>query len=425
MRIRNANKLWSRWTKRKALIYGIVGLFCLISTFSLEAKEVYNGKCSDVFQANSSEISNQKVLQEIVDELKKEKGSVTLQIFLVCTVIGSPGNTSKSLGDERLEVLKRYFQQGLPGAVVTGKGQTSVLPAGKSKDDGPSLYGPDILRISATGAGVAENDQKSDKSKQEDPKDLEPWQKKLLERYKKIEEKHQFLCQDKKRETKVIREKCDFETQSSMAFHLCLLRATVSMAKYNKDAGSLYDVEYDMERIIKLRETSGDVYAIAQEIIKNKPSAGSITYSSSSLDQEIERQILAKKYLKRALKKLDLGIKHLPKVGGGDDNNHEINNVETTYNSWYIYDRMYAMFAMYKDRARVIDDIRELHNFVRTNLGLKKINDNRFFPICVFTNAYFSEGYTLEAAEKIYTRIQPRLQKYGISEIPLEEGKDK
>jgi hypothetical protein len=404
---------------RVVMICTITILFCLISAFPLAAKEMYNGKCSDVFQANSSETSNQKVLQEVVDELKKEKGSVTIQIFLVCTVIASPGN--KSLGNERFEVLKRYFQQGLPGAVVTGKGQTSVLPAVKSKGDGPSLYGPDILRISATGERVAESDKKSDKSKQEEPKDLEPWQKKLLERYKKIEEKHQFLCQDKKRETKVIREDCDGSAQSAMAFDLCLLRATVSIAKFRMDAGSLYDVEYDMERIIKLRETSGEVYAIAQEIIKNKPSAGTITYDSTSLDQEIERQVLAKKYLKRALKKLDLGIKHLPKVGGGDDNSQEIRNVHSTYNSWYINDRIYANFAMYKDRARVIDHIRELHNFVRTNLGLKMINDNRFFPICVFTNAYFGEGYTLESAEKDYTRwIRPNLQKYGISEIPLE-----
>jgi hypothetical protein len=423
MRTENVSRLWSKWAKGSVLTCAIVTLFCMFSAFQLEAKELYNGKSSDVFKDDSSEIGNEKILQTIVDELKKEKGVVTLQITLVCTAGVNPVDKSKPLGNERMEVLKKYFQQHLPGAVVTGTGRTATMPSVRSKSHGDpsSVYRPDILRITSSVAGTSSEDQKSEKSKKEDDKNLEPWQRELRERYKKVETQHQSLCQDKKREIEHVHEPCSPSTQSHRAFHLCLLRGLIYVVRYNKDAGSLYDVEYDMDRIMKLRETSPEVYAIAKEIIKKKPSAGSITYNSSLIDQEIERQILAKKHLKRALKKIDLGLKHLAKAGGADDNNLEIYYVEGTYSNWVTHDLIYATVLMQKNRAGVIDHVRELHNFVRTHLGLEKVDDNRFFPICVFTNVKFSEGYTTESEDKFYNRyLQHMLQKYGISEIPLE-----
>ncbi len=412
-----------KWARGKLLAYTIATfLLCLFSVLQAEARVFYNGKSSDVFKAQSVEIGNKKILQTIVGEIRQQKGTVNIDILLFCVTVLQENGEHKDLANERIEVLRSYFQQQLPGALVTGRGETVPRPAAQLNvgADGESI-GPDMLMIQGTIAGTS--GEVSEESEEQEVQPQEPWQRELLARYRKVEDQHRFLCNQERPVINDVGEDCKPNSQSSMDFHLCWIRGETHIVRDNGgNSGSRLDAEYDLERIIKVRETSGEVYAIAREIVQHKPSAGKITFDRSLLDKEIDRHLLAIKHLNRALKKVDAGLKHLPKIGGGDDDHMEICVLASTYRNWATYDHGYAGIYMYNYRRKSIDHIRELHNYVRTHLGLEKVEDNLSFPICLFTNVLLGEGSpTFDLLEHAYaTHIQPKLREYGISEIPLE-----
>ncbi len=422
MKAKNSRQ-WPIWARGSLLSCTAAALLlCLFSALQVEARVLYNGKSSDVFKAESTEIGNEVILQNIVDEVRQQKGVVNINIVLLCTTVLKEVGEQKDLANERIEVLRSYFQQHLTGSLVTGTGNTVTLHATQLNvgADGAN-FGPDMLMIQGTIAGTP--GEVSEESEQQEIQQQEPWQRELLARYRKVEDKHRFLCGQKRPVISDVDEACAPNSQSEMDFNLCILRSFIHRIRDNGGcSGSRLDAEYDLERIMKVWETSGEVFSIAREIVKHKPSAGNIAFDSSLLDKEIERQVLAIKHLNRALKKLDAGLKHLPKVGGGDANNSKIHVVAVTYNNWFQYDRSYATIYMAKYRRQTIDHVRELHNYVRMHLGLEKVEDNQHFPLCVWTHSYLSEGYTFEVLEHDYANlVQPDLQKYGIADdISLE-----
>jgi hypothetical protein len=143
------------------------------------------------------------------------------------------------------------------------------------------------------------------------------------------------------------------------------------------------------------------------------------------LDKEIANQELAIKYNKRALKKLDYGIHRLMleanRAGAREKTSTKIANLGGTIHNWVTNDRGYIGLYRYKSRAAAIDRVRMLHNFVRRHLGLDVLEDNRNFPICVFTNVVFTkDSPSFAKMKKNEKRLQPELDRFGILAIPLE-----
>ncbi len=393
-------------------------LFCILSPLRAEGMDLYNGKNSVIFKDNSSEIADATILDKIVDKLQQEKGVVTINIVLICVEIVQPGEKEIDLANKRVAVLKSYFQQRLPGAVIISSGKTVSYTADKLDiSETIANQGPDMLIIQASlaaqpGENTGENEGQGTES-------LEPWQLILLDKYQTVVEKHSYLCKQERHNTQYESdEDCNPNSLSDLDFCLCILRGHIDSNKMHCDEF----IEYDLERMLKLRETSGEVVAISQEITKQKPEAGSYTYEPHLLDEEIDRQLLAIKHYHRIQKKADKGLQHLKKIGGGDPDNPKIGDVSSAYINWIVVDVCYGIIYSGMHRKETIHHVMELHNFVRTNLGLDRVDDTRFFPICVFTGIILSEEKTIESCDELNEGfVQPYLQEKGVPDnIPLE-----
>ncbi len=395
----------------------VVVLFCIFSPLQVEGWDLYKGKSSVVFKENSSEIADTTVLESSVAELSREKGTVNINIVLMCAEIVQPGAKETDLANKRVEVLKSYFQQRLPGAVIITSGKTVSFSADQLEIyERIAVQGPDMLMIQ--GSLVAQQEESTGESAEQGEK-LEHWQLVLLDKYKKIEEKHSFLCSQERHTTQYEKdEECDPATQTDLSFHLCLLKGHTIASRIFLDD----HIEYDLDRMLQIRETSGEIVAISREITKHTPEAGSFSYDPLLLDEEIDRQLLAIKHYNRAFKKINRGLKHLPKIGDGDPNDFQIREVYKTYKLWFSHDTSYGLLISFLHRKEIIHHVMKLHNFVRKNIGLGRLTDTRFSPICVHTEIMLTENCTFKKLDENYeTFVRPYLLDEGIpDDIPLE-----
>ena len=417
-------------------------LIVLIFLFSVgicprdgNAKEYFTGKNSEIFKENSVEFINDNILKGIVDSLKEEQGVAKIEITILCTELANNPDNKIKLADARIEALKKYLQSRLTGAQISGSGQTYQVPnIHLNESNQMGNMGPDFLQISATVSdnpstrGDAQNDLG------DDSQPLEPWRQKLLERYKKVEENHRGLCeQEMKRPNQEClrenREECliPYKGGNDLNYHLCKVKSEKCLTTNNTSNvssryigdDSLEGVEYSLERILKIRETAGEVYAIAKEIAQH--SHHNISYDSSKIDNEIKSQELAIKYFRRAVKNGGRALEDIPKYDNGKKNNDTIGSIWTTYNNWMVTDGIAADIHANKTRKNTIEYIKKLHNYVRRNLRLPLLDSNLEIPLCVWTEVYITYLPTLEENERDYQEdIVPNLHELGISEIPLD-----
>lgn len=412
----------TKQTARSLLYLARMFLFSLLAVFQVEATTLYIGKSSDVFKDNSSEFSDTKVLKSIVAEAR-EKHIQQMGVFLMSGTT-LPVGEYEALGSSRFKAVKKYFEKQLPGVVVAGQGQSlKQPPANSPSTEGaliPMSFGmPDVFRVEGERVKGAERQGDPETDVAEPAEPLEEWQQVLLARYRKVEEAHRSLCEIERPDPQDYGEECDFSTQSEKDHEMCLLRGSLFSARERQIVARY---EYDLERMLQLRKTIKEVAAIAEEMVQRTRHPRASNNPISGLDREIESQKLAIKYMERAVEKIYLGLKAVGVMEDTPENKSTIDGLANVYHNWFTLDECYATVYSIKTRKKNINQVSALHNFVRVNLGLHKVEDNRFFPICVFTNAdltYFFKS--IEEIDRDYEElVAPKLLEYGLEEIPLK-----
>lgn len=105
----------------------------------------FKGKCSDIFTENSTEIKNSSPLDNMIQAINKEQEPTLMTIALIAQVDTSSGG-SLELGNERLEVLKKYFQERISTTLkVEGYANTIPIPTG-TPEESAALF-PDKLTL--------------------------------------------------------------------------------------------------------------------------------------------------------------------------------------------------------------------------------------------------------------------------------------
>ncbi len=398
MRRNPVGSYFSRRAVRAFAGCGLLLVFCLMAVRPIQAKEVYTGKGTDIFKADSSEIKNQKLLDEILAKLKNAKGKFTLEISLHGVHYAVPGEKGFDFEKERADILKKYFQKNLPGIPIKAAGRTASatvpeqLLKGKYKSNLPTYDTISFIITSPETMG----DDDSNTEGQSNYVYLKKWQIELRKRYKKAIQKSWALCQEERPSNRCIEHDCDPDTHTDLEFSLCLLRDERCFIE-NGDGGDSPDinsiplVEYDLKRIKKLREVTPEIYAIAKEIMRHEPKEKPIHFNISILDKEIQRNILAIKYIKRGLKIIKAGIKHVAIYGRSHPS--DASGMMSAYYDWWQNDEAYSQYYRYKFRGETIDKVRKLHNFIRRHLKMPAIERNEDFPLCVWTHTLILKSH--------------------------------
>lgn len=377
------------------------------------ADPLYDGKISTIFEDNSSVLMDSTVLEEIVDQVKGDISINKLEFVLLCTT-SFPEDAPDDFATRRVEALKDFFTTKLPGVEVEGRGESlNILREEDNRSVVPPVFTPDVLVVEGSSDG--KNIRKTSEE------ELEEWNEGLRVRYEKILQQHTFLCEVDYDPPGVHEENCDSTDRKSLDQTLCRIRRNTYYLQYPKEGGgSIGSLEYNLDRLLKLVDTVGEVQAIADEIKERQRILEKKPDIKILLSREIKNQYLAIKHLKRALATSYKALETLSQMVKEESSLYDIEEKAYSYRNLCKIDELYAQNYSKISLGQNINKVRKLHNFVRTNLGLKELSKNGDFPVCVDTS--FQPRTRMLEIEKIKVlerEAKVRARWNGITPLPL------
>ncbi len=404
----------------------MLAVVLLVQVDTACAAVVYQGKSGDIFEAGSSAVAHQEKVRAIIGKVGQAKGVGMLQIQLTLAVFAAPNGNAGDLAEERCQVLKNAINARYSVLKIECDTETKHLDSpvqalvGANVSPQPSVDNL-ILQMVPITTGQASGVNAA--GKPDLSVDLEPWQKDMRKRYEAIVAKHkdcEWFPPPKHCDID-----CDPVAQKGKEFGLCMMRAyRCELTAGSLDSLSVEILEYEIGKLRVLQETTPEVYALAKEIYIINDNDIGIAYESNLLKREIESNIIALKYINRALKKTELGIKGMGKI---NDDQSEL--LSPFFQGLVNNDVAFAVFYQSWYRLVALDHVKKIHNFVRTSIGLDAVNYEDDFPICMFAGSFTnvesggpkesSEWY--KACEMAYRKtLLPDMLKYGYHELPLE-----
>lgn len=382
--------------KKRYLVHFILIVFFSISLWGhlsahiARAEIVYQGKSDAIFIFESSKIGNQEKLDNIVKKIEATKGALQIFINLTLGVFVQHGHTAPEIAGKRCQVLSDYFKNKL--GIITVEYKPKTFSVAVQKEELKRLRKKQRTAADMLIVGVSNT---VNVQEVENDKQLEHWQQIILKKYERIVAEMATDC------------KCWFGSTGCGA---CAASGESSVSglqhslKYLKNSRcvaekcgeySVEGIECALKKVVKLQQTSPQLFELAKEITSQRPGAGKAHYDPDMLVEEIGRLKVSLKYSKRAIEVLGLGIgkikaiEHLPK----DKADSKAKDLQAAYGSWA--DFALTLGGVYRDWYLIdtIDQVRELHNFVRQNIGLPILEFNHLSPICLHTMVKFPDGF--------------------------------
>lgn len=412
-------------TKIKYISRAVIVLFSLIVMFPYwsSAAVLYTGKSDDVFIKNTAKIKEQKILAAIVSKIKKQENR---KLNIILTYSSATKNGEKgNLGERRFEKLKKYFLGEVSEVQVTGRGNTLSIanPVSYNFVSGSKMsLNFDMLRIDLLSM---DKDKPSNKKRgiKANKKFLLPWQITLRDKYLKKIEKRKNICKEKEPKDQCAAFDCKLDETNMYPYYLCSYNNTICEIKYGQLAGdSLPVINFRIRRLKDLRQSSVEVYEIAAEIMRKDHSYSKFFFNTDELDREIRNHIIAKKYIIRALKINQMGLKTIMLTKQAGDDGSRMDDLDNFFGNWDVCDTAQSELFEGDTLGKTLERVKLLHNYIRKYLDLPVLIEIQQFPICMTRIGHFFRGHEdwKNQVEKCKLEMMKDRAKYGIQDIPLE-----
>lgn len=386
---------------------------------------IFMGESSELFKFNSPELKNNTLLQSLLKKLKMKQDNPMLMIALSCPEFVKKGSKETDLAKLRVEVLKKAFLKKNPKYDIKTSGKTKVIFTDDINKEN-ALKHRDFLLIRDFSISVSTGSPPKDRPPVK--KELEEdWKKDLLERYRKVENKHSFICgKGPNIQEHIIADRdCTHGTTSSAKSAICTLAGFKSGWLVRKGY-----LEYDIEALDKIHQTAYEVHDIAKEIMKRDPEAGVIYYSALRVQNHVGRMNKAKKDLNYSNEIYYTARKYLPKleasVAEKDPYCLLCQRIGGSYLELSLSNVNICEHYRCDDRQNVIDHVMALHNFVREYLGLWPVEAQYYYhPICIAPNSHANcyDTLTIEDWKRAHEKSRLDLHGYGAPVPSKEDGK--
>ncbi|WP_028581253.1 hypothetical protein [Desulfogranum japonicum] len=410
----------------------LLAVVLLVQVDAALATVVYQGKSGDIFEPGSSVVAHQETVHAIIGKVGQAKGVGMLQIQLTLAVFADTGEKTGDLAEERCQVLKsaintRYSALRIECDTETKHLNTPVQALGGANLSSKSSVDNLILQMVPIAAGQVGGANAGNKPA---AATLDPWLAEIRKRYEAIVAKHKD-CEwfpppkycDIKCETQG-KNGCYTGDPGYKEFALCMIRGP----KCELVAGSHYCtsiqlVEYEIEKIRALQEETEIVYGLAVEIEKKTGRKNHITYDPFLFKKTIDNNEIALKYLRRAIKVAELGIRDMSKVSGC-----KAEELQSVFSNWININVFFSQFYQDWYRLAALNNAKQIHDFVRSSIGVPDIINPGEFPICIYMGQLSLKESTMEKESiKLYEEslmfsefVYDKMSIYGYHELPLE-----
>uniref|UniRef100_UPI000558969F hypothetical protein n=1 Tax=Desulfogranum japonicum TaxID=231447 RepID=UPI000558969F len=186
---------------------------------------------------------------------------------------------------------------------------------------------------------------------------------------------------------------------------------------------SIQLVEYEIEKIRALQEETEIVYGLAVEIEKKTGRKNHVTYDHFLFKKTLDNNRIALKYLRRAIKVAELGIRDMSEGSGC-----KAEELQTFFTMWILSNVSFAQFYQDWYRLAALNNAKQIHDFVRSSIGIPDIINPGEFPICTYMGQLSLKESTMEKESiKLYKKcltfrgyVYDKMSMYGYHELPLE-----